>query len=134
MNEEGQPYYYGTGKRKTAIARVRLYPGEDGTVIVNDKPFEELFTTIRLKETIRKPLVVTDNWGKFRVVVKVSGGGISGQADAIKHGISRALLKVNENLRSTLRSHGLLTRDARIKERKKYGLRRARKRKQYRKR
>lgn len=132
MTEQEQ-YYYGTGKRKTAIAKVRLYPG-DGTIIVNDKPFDEIFTIFELKEDILKPLRVTDTLGKFRVVVKVEGGGVSGQADALKHGISRALLQADESLKPILRSHGLLTRDPRIKERKKYGLKRARKRRQYRKR
>jgi len=130
---EQEQYYYGTGKRKTAIARVRLYPG-DGTIIVNDKPYEEIFTTPGLKHTVLEPLQLTDAQDKFRVVVKVEGGGVSGQAGAIRHGISRALLKVDEAFRPLLRSHGLLTRDARIKERKKYGLKRARKRRQYRKR
>jgi small subunit ribosomal protein S9 len=130
---EQEQYYYGTGKRKTAIAKVRLYPG-DGTIIVNDKPFDEIFTIFELKEDILKPLRVTDTLGKFRVVVKVEGGGVSGQADALKHGISRALLQADESLKPILRSHGLLTRDPRIKERKKYGLKRARKRRQYRKR
>jgi small subunit ribosomal protein S9 len=134
LEEQEQYYYYGTGKRKTAVAQVRLYSGDGGSIIINGKPFEEVFTTIRLKETIRQPLLLTDNLGKFRVEVKVHGGGISGQADAIRHGISRALLKANESLKLTLRSHGLLTRDARIKERKKYGLIGARKRRQYRKR
>jgi small subunit ribosomal protein S9 len=130
---EQEQYYYGTGKRKTAIARVRLYPG-DGTLIVNDKPFEEVFTTIGLKKLILEPLQLTETSSKFRVVVKVEGGGVSGQAGAIRHGISRALLKANEAFKPLLRSHGLLTRDSRIKERKKYGLKRARKRRQYRKR
>jgi small subunit ribosomal protein S9 len=133
LTEQGEFYYYGTGKRKSAIARVRLYPG-DGTIIVNDKPFDEIFTVLRLKENILKPLQVTETLGKFRVTVKVEGGGVSGQADAIRHGISRALLKADEGFKPTLRSYGLLTRDARIKERKKYGLIKARKRKQYRKR
>jgi len=126
-------YYYGTGRRKTAIARVRLYPGS-GSVIVNDKPLESRFGTERLRETILYPLRVTDNLGKFDVVAKVEGGGISGQAEAIRHGISRALLKVSESLKPILRSHKLLTRDPRVKERQKYGFRRARKRRQYRKR
>ena len=133
MTEQEEFYYYGTGKRKTAVARVRLYPG-DGALIVNDKPFEEIFTTVGLKRLILEPLQLTDTLGKFRVVVKVAGGGVSGQAGAIRHGISRALLKVDEAFKPLLRSQGLLTRDARIKERKKYGLMRARKRHQYRKR
>jgi small subunit ribosomal protein S9 len=130
---EQEQYYYGTGKRKTAVARVRLYPG-DGALIVNDKPFEEIFTTVGLKSLILEPLQLTETRDKFRVVVKVEGGGVAGQAGAIRHGISRALLKANEAFKPLLRSHGLLTRDSRIKERKKYGLKRARKRRQYRKR
>lgn len=133
MTEQEEFYYYGTGKRKTAVARVRLYPG-DGALIVNDKPFEQIFTTVGLKRLILEPLQLTDTLGKFRVVVKVAGGGVSGQAGAIRHGISRALLKFDEAFKPVLRSQGLLTRDARIKERKKYGLMRARKRRQYRKR
>ena len=132
MTEQGT-YYYGTGRRKSAVAKVRLYPG-DGAIIVNDKPFDEIFTILELKETIVKPLQVTDTLDKFRVIAKVEGGGGSGQAGAIRHGISRALLKADENLKTILRSHGLLTRDPRVKERKKYGLKRARKRRQYRKR
>ncbi len=131
---EQEQYYYGTGKRKTAVARVRLYPGGNDVFLVNDKPFEEIFTTPRLKRTVLQPLELTETLGKFRVVVKVEGGGISGWADAVRHGISRALLKFDEALKPLLRSHGLLTRDARIKERKKYGLKRARKARQYRKR
>jgi small subunit ribosomal protein S9 len=133
LTEQEEFYYYGTGKRKTAIARVRLYPG-DGALIVNDKPFEEVFTTVGLKRLILEPLKLTDTLDKFRVVVKVEGGGVSGQAGAIRHGISRALLKANEAFKPLLRSQGLLTRDSRAKERKKYGLKRARKRRQYRKR
>ena len=131
--DEQSHYYYGTGRRKAATARVRLYPGE-GTITVNDKPFGSAYGTERLRHTVLQPLLATDTLGKFDVVAKVSGGGISGQVDAIRHGISRALLKVDENLRPLLRSHGFLTRDPRIKERQKYGFKRARKRKQYRKR
>ncbi|MCL0095111.1 30S ribosomal protein S9 [Dehalococcoidia bacterium] len=128
-----QPYFYGTGRRKCAVARVRLYPGT-GIITVNDKPFESTYRTQSLRDTVLQPLVVTDTLGKFDVLAKVSGGGISGQVGAIRHGISRALLKLDENLRPSLRSQGLLTRDSRIKERQKPGFRRARKRKQYRKR
>lgn len=129
-----EQFYYGTGKRKTAVARVRLYLGGDSVFLVNDKPFDQIFTTPGLQRTVLEPLALTESLGKFRVIVKVEGGGISGQAGAIRHGISRALLKVDEAFKPLLRSHGLLTRDARIKERKKYGLKRARKRRQYRKR
>ncbi|MCL0048513.1 30S ribosomal protein S9 [Dehalococcoidia bacterium] len=128
-----QPYFYGTGRRKCAVARVRLYPGT-GIITVNDKPFESTYRAQSLRDTVLQPLVVTDTLGKFDVLAKVSGGGISGQVGAIRHGISRALLKVDEDLRPSLRSQGLLTRDSRVKERQKPGFRRARKRKQYRKR
>lgn len=128
-----QSYSYGTGRRKCAVARVRLYPGT-GIITVNDKPFERTYGAESFRDTVLQPLAVTDTLGKFDVLAKVSGGGTSGQVGAIRHGISRALLKVDENLRAALRSHGLLTRDSRIKERQKPGLRRARKRKQYRKR
>jgi len=106
----------------------------NGAIIVNGKPFEDIFSIPRLQSVILEPLVVTDSQDKFNAIIKVEGGGVSSQAGAIRHGISRALLVTDENLRPLLRSHGLLTRDARIKERKKYGLRRARKARQYRKR
>ena len=129
----GQHYHYGTGRRKTAIARVRLYPG-NGNLTVNSKPFEKTYGTENHKRIVLQPFQVTSTVDRFDVVAKVHGGGISGQVDAIKHGISRALLVSDESLRPTLRGHGFLTRDSRIKERQKYGFRRARKRKQYRKR
>lgn len=128
-----QAYFYGTGKRKTAIARVRLLPGS-GTVIINGKPLEEFFPQLTLQAVILEPLRVTDTSDRFNTVAKVEGGGISGQAGALRHGIARALLKADEGLRPLLRQYGLLTRDARIKERKKYGLKRARKAPQYTKR
>jgi len=130
---EEQGYYYGTGRRKTAIARVRLYPG-NGNFTINSKPFEKTYGTDSLKRIVLQPFQATDTVDKFDVVVKAHGGGIAGQIGAIRHGISRALLVADESLRPTLRSHGFLTRDSRIKERQKYGFRRARKRKQYRKR
>jgi len=131
MSEES--YVWGTGKRKCAIAQVRLFPGK-GEIIINDKPYQEAFPRIEHRRMIEHPLLATDNMGKFRVVVKVNGGGLSGQAGAIRHGIARALVKENELFRPVLRKEGLLTRDARIKERKKYGLKRARKAPQYTKR
>ena len=112
---------------------MRLYPGE-GAITVNNKPFESTYGTESLKRTALQPLVVTNTLGKFDIVVNVVGGGISGQVGAIRHGISRALLVVDENTKPVLRSNGFLTRDSRIKERQKYGFKRARKRKQYRKR
>jgi len=126
-------YFRGTGRRKTAVAQVRLTEG-NGAIIVNGKPFEEIFNMPRLQSVILEPLRVTETSDKFNAVVKVVGGGTSAQAGAIGHGISRALVTMDVNLKPLLRSHGLLTRDSRVKERKKYGLRRARKARQYRKR
>ena len=131
MSDKG--YYYATGRRKNAVARVRLSPGA-GAIVINGKPYEELFPQERLRKMIAEPLLVTDSAGKFSVSVKVSGGGYAGQAGAISHGIAKALLVADEKLRSQLRSFGMLTRDSRVKERKKYGLIRARKAKQYTKR
>ncbi len=131
MSEES--YVWGTGKRKCAIAQVRLFPGK-GEVIVNDKPYQEAFPRVEHRHMIEHPLLTTDTMGKFCVMVKVNGGGRSGQAGAIRHGIARALAKENELFKPMLRKEGLLTRDARIKERKKYGLKRARKAPQYTKR
>ncbi len=130
---EKQAYFYGTGKRKTAVARVRLLPG-NGTIVVNGKPYEELFPRLEHRRIIVQPLLVTDTLDKYNAVVKVAGGGVTGQGGAISHGIARALVKVDENLRPKLRQYGLLTRDARVKERKKVGLKRARKAPQYTKR
>jgi len=128
-----QAYFRGTGKRKTAVAQVKLMSG-NGAIVVNGKPFEEFFPIPRLQTVIMEPLRVIDSADKFNAVVKVGGGGVSSQAGAIRHGISRALVVMDEQLKPLLRSHGLLTRDARVKERKKYGLRGARKARQYRKR
>jgi small subunit ribosomal protein S9 len=128
-----QAYFYGTGRRKTAIARVRLLPG-NGAIAINGKPLEEVFPQLILQTVIRQPLRVTETADKFNVIVKVEGGGISGQAGAVRHGIARALVKANETLKPLLRKYGLLTRDSRAKERKKYGLKRARKAPQYTKR
>ena len=128
-----QTYYYGLGKRKTAIAQVRLLPG-DGAIIVNNTPYEERFPRLEHRRAILQPLLVTDSVGKYNAVVKVVGGGISGQGGAIAHGIARALVKADERLKPVLKQNGLLTRDARIKERKKVGLKRARKAPQYTKR
>jgi small subunit ribosomal protein S9 len=130
---EEQKYYYGTGRRKTAVARVRLVAGE-GAIIVNNMPYEERFPRPEHRRQIQQPLLVTESVAKYNVLVKVEGGGISGQAGAISHGIARALLKADEKLRPVLREDGLLTRDPRVKERKKVGLRRARKAPQYTKR
>ena len=126
----GERYFHGTGRRKNAVARVRLYPGA-GEHIINDKPMEEVFTRLQHRYKILRPLETTESADRFHAQVKVAGGGISGWADAIAHGIARALLVPDENLRSPLRRAGHLTRDARVKERKKYGLKRARKAPQY---
>ena len=128
-----QQYYYGTGKRKTSVARVRLY-SEQGPILVNGKPMEETYGWPSWRSLITEPFKVTNTTGRFRVVAKVSGGGIVSQAGALRHGISRALMKADHDLRPVLKKAGLLTRDAREKERKKYGLVRARKAKQYSKR
>ncbi len=130
---EGE-YYYAVGRRKTASAQVCLYPGGDGTIIVNDREVREYFPRVRDIIQIETPFKVTGTQGQFTVTVLVRGGGITGQAEAIRHGIARALLKVNPDYRSVLRKAGLLTRDAREKERKKPGLKRARKAPQYTKR
>ena len=130
---EKQTYYNGTGRRKTAVTQVKLMPG-NGTIIVNGVPYEERFPRLVHQETIRKPLLVTDSVGKYNVVVVAKGGGISGQCGAISHGIARALASEDERRKTVLRQYGLLTRDARVKERKKAGLKRARKAPQYTKR
>lgn len=125
--------YAATGKRKSAIARVRMKPG-NGEIVVNKRVLEEYFGRPTLQMKIRQPFEVTGNVNKYDVSVNVIGGGLAGQADAIKHGISRALLVVDAENRKTLKPEGLLTRDSRIKERKKYGHKKARKRFQYSKR
>ena len=130
---EKQSYYYGTGRRKTAIARVRIMPGS-GAIIIDGKPYEERFPSLEHQRIIVQPLQVTENLGKYNVMAKVEGGGVSGQSGALSHGIARALVRANESFKPTLRQNGLLTRDARAKERKKPGLRRARKAPQYTKR
>jgi len=130
---EKQTYFYGTGRRKTAVAQVRLFPG-DGAIIVNGVPYEELLPRLGHRQIILQPLLVTDSIGKYNTVVKVAGGGVSGQSGAISHGIARALVRADEKLKPILRQNGLLTRDARAKERKKVGLKRARKAPQYTKR
>jgi small subunit ribosomal protein S9 len=129
--------YYGTGKRKTSIARVFLRPGKgDVTLYVNkrQRPFLEYFSLEGHKHTIKQPLLLTDKEKKFDMFIRVNGGGSNSQAEAIRLGIARALVEFNKELRPTLKSAGLLTRDARIKERKKYGLLGARKAPQYHKR
>ncbi len=119
-------YFQETGRRKTAVAQVRLIP-DGGGIIINDVPYEELFPRLAHRQTIEKPLTLTDTRGKYQVIVKVAGGGISGQADAISLGIARALVEADSSFKPALRQNGLLTRDSRAKERKKVGLKRARK-------
>lgn len=125
--------FIATGKRKTSIARVRLSPG-GGTITVNGKPVNEFFTRITLQLAVNKPFELTGTQGKFDADVNVCGGGIAGQAGATRHGISRALIDMNSDLRKPLKVEGLITRDAREKERRKVGCRKARKRPQYSKR
>lgn len=125
--------YYATGKRKTSVARVWMKEGS-GLLVVNKRNFDDYFTLDMLKRLITQPLDVTDKKGKFDFYINVNGGGISGQAGAIRHGISRALVEYDEELKSPLKKAGFLTRDARVKERKKYGQPGARKRFQYSKR
>jgi small subunit ribosomal protein S9 len=128
-----EQYVWGTGRRKCAIAQVRLFSG-GGEIIVNGKPYEQVFPRLEHRRRIELPFLVTDTRGKFHAAVKVEGGGLSGQSDAIRHGIARALVKEDEQFKPMLRQEGLLTRNAKVKERKKYGLKRARKAPQYTKR
>lgn len=128
-----ETYFWGTGRRKTATARVRIAKG-DGKIVVNKRTFEDFFPLPLTRKIIVQPLSVTETLGKFDVVANISGGGSTGQAGALRHGIARALTKFNEEFRSPLRQNGLLTRDPRMKERKKFGLKKARKRPQFSKR
>ena len=130
---ETKPYFYGTGRRKNSVARVRVYSGT-GKIIINDRDIDDYFGLETLKLIVRQPLVVAGVEGKFDIVVRVSGGGVSGQAGAIRHGLSRALLVYDEHLRPELKKAGFLTRDPRMKERKKYGLKAARRAPQFSKR
>ena len=125
--------YMGTGRRKKSVARVRLVPG-NGKVVINNREIETYFGLETLRVIVNQPLVLTATKDKFDVLVNVYGGGLSGQAGAIRHGISRALLKADENLRPELKKAGFLTRDPRMKERKKYGLKKARRSPQFSKR
>ena len=121
---ETKPYFYGTGRRKNSVARVRVYNGP-GKSTINDRDIDDYFGRETLKLIVRQPLSVAGVEGKFDIVVRVAGGGVSGQAGAIRHGLSRALLVYDENLRGELKKAGFLTRDPRMKERKKYGLKAA---------
>ncbi|WAA09399.1 30S ribosomal protein S9 [Fervidibacillus albus] len=125
--------YYGTGRRKSSVARVRLVPG-DGKIIINDRDIENYIPFETLRVIVKQPLVLTETIGRYDVLVNVKGGGYTGQAGAIRHGIARALLQADPEYRPTLKRAGLLTRDARMKERKKYGLKGARRAPQFSKR
>ena len=130
---ESNPYFYGTGRRKSSVARVRVYAGT-GKIIINDREIDDYFGLETLKLIVRQPLALTDLDGKFDIICRVAGGGVTGQAGAIRHGIARALLQYDENLRPALKKAGFLTRDPRMKERKKYGLKGARRAPQFSKR
>ena len=133
MYTSSKPYFYGTGRRKKSVARVRVYPGT-GSITINDRDIDEYFGLETLKLIVRQPLALTETTDKFDIVCRVAGGGVTGQAGAIRHGISRALLQCDENLRPALKKAGFLTRDPRMKERKKYGLKGARRAPQFSKR
>ena len=133
MYTSAKPYFYGTGRRKKSIARVRLYPGT-GVITINGRDIDDYFGLETLKLIVNQPFGTTDTLGKFDIVATVTGGGISGQAGAIRHGVARALLTADENYKPLLKKAGLLTRDPRMKERKKYGLKAARRAPQFSKR
>jgi small subunit ribosomal protein S9 len=128
-----QSYFHGTGRRKTAVAQVKLMVG-NGAIIIDGKPIEERFPALEHQRVINQPFIATESVGKYNVVIKTAGGGVTGQSGAISQGISRALVRADERFKPVLRQNGLLTRDARAKERKKPGLKRARKAPQYTKR
>ena len=134
MYESKRQYQYGTGRRKSSVARVRLYQGGTGSITINGRDIDEYFGLDTLKLIVRQPLVATKTLGTVDIVCIVAGGGVSGQAGAIRHGIARALLQVNPEFRATLKAAGFLTRDPRMKERKKYGLKAARRAPQFSKR
>ena len=133
MDYNKRPYFYGTGRRKKSVARVRLYAGT-GSVKINDRDIDDYFGLETLKLIVRQPLNLTGTADKFDIECRVAGGGVTGQAGAIRHGIARALLLVNEEYRPALKAAGFLTRDPRMKERKKYGLKAARRAPQFSKR
>jgi len=134
MYKSKKPYHYGTGRRKSSVARVHLYPNGTGAITVNNRDIDDYFGLEALKLITRQPLVATETVGKVDIEATVSGGGVTGQAGALRHGISRALLLMNEEFRPVLKSAGYLTRDPRMKERKKYGLKAARRAPQFSKR
>ena len=130
---EGKPYFYGTGRRKSSVARVRVYNGT-GKITINDRDIDDYFGLETLKLIVRQPLALTNTAEKFDIVCRVNGGGVTGQAGAIRHGVARALLQYDAELRAELKKAGFLTRDPRMKERKKYGLKGARRAPQFSKR
>lgn len=134
MYESKRQYQYGTGRRKSSVARVRVYQGGTGSITINGRDIDDYFGLETLKMVVRQPLNATDTLGKVDIVATVEGGGVSGQAGALRHGISRALLLVNPEFRPILKKAGFLTRDPRMKERKKYGLKAARRAPQFSKR
>ena len=134
MYESKKKYSYGTGRRKSSVARVRVFENGTGAITINGRDIDEYFGLDTLKLVVRQPLVTTDMIGKVDVVVTVAGGGVSGQAGAIRHGVARALLGINPEFRAALKAAGFLTRDPRMKERKKYGLKAARRAPQFSKR
>ncbi|MBQ7316904.1 MAG: 30S ribosomal protein S9 [Clostridia bacterium] len=133
MYTSAKPYFYGTGRRKKSIARVRLYPGS-GEITINGRSIDDYFGLETLKLIVNQPFGVTGTTGKFDIVANVTGGGISGQAGAIRHGVARALVAADANFRPALKAAGFMTRDPRMKERKKYGLKAARRAPQFSKR
>ena len=134
MYKSKKPYHYGTGRRKSSVARVHLFPGGTGSITINGRNIDEYFGLETLKLITRQPLVTTGTVDKVDVVATVTGGGVTGQAGALRHGISRALLEMNAEYRTDLKAAGFLTRDPRMKERKKYGLKAARRAPQFSKR
>ena len=134
MYESKRQYQYGTGRRKSSVARVRVYQGGTGSITINGRGIDEYFGLDTLKMVVRQPLEATGNTGKMDIVATVTGGGVSGQAGALRHGIARALLLASEDYRPILKKAGFLTRDPRMKERKKYGLKAARRAPQFSKR
>ena len=134
MYKSKKPYFYGTGRRKSSVARVHVFPNGTGAITINGRDIDDYFGLETLKLIVRQPLNTTNTLGKVDVVATVTGGGVTGQAGAIRHGISRALLLVDENNRPVLKAAGFLTRDPRMKERKKYGLKAARRAPQFSKR
>ncbi len=134
MYKSKKPYFYGTGRRKSSVARVHLFENGTGAITINGRDIDDYFGLETLKLIVRQPLVATGQVGKVDIVATVKGGGVSGQAGALRHGISRALLLASEEFRPTLKAAGFLTRDPRMKERKKYGLKAARRAPQFSKR